>query len=422
MSLNGDRGLTLDQEKILARLNYILPEEGTVAVALSGGADSKALTLLVNNWARHEGRTICALTVDHGLRPEAAREAQQMAEWCQGLHIQHTILTLDRTLPTTGIQEAARNERYRVMEEFCEHASIPALLVAHHMDDQAETVLMRLSRGSSIDGLGGMQTVRNLNGRVTLYRPLLDVPKQMLIDYLKQRDESWIEDPSNQKDDFTRVRLRKLMPALAHEGLNASRFVTLADRMQSVREALDWSVEHLAVEHLFLHEIGYAELLEEDALVHKVPAELLQRLIALAIIWANPGARIKLEKLETLIRSWKEEGCVDKSTLAGCVLIPQEKKKRLLVVREPRDLPVVAVDRDRMIWDQRFEISGLRPGQVVRALDQDGWNILKGRNEQKLPPYVVSRITPSVWHGEALISSAVQPDHSQNITFTKLGS
>ena len=178
-----------------------------LAVAVSGGRDSLALALLASEWAKARGGAIVALIVDHGLRPAAAREAKVTRELLARRGIEAAILCWSGAKPTHGLQEAARAARYGLLFEACRERGILHLLVAHHADDQAETVAMRAARGSGADGLAGMAAlVEQRHAR--LLRPLLPVPRARLTATLEALGVAWIDDPSNADPRFERVRLR----------------------------------------------------------------------------------------------------------------------------------------------------------------------------------------------------------------------
>jgi tRNA(Ile)-lysidine synthase len=178
-----------------------------MAVGVSGGRDSLALTLLANEWAADRGGRTLALIVDHGLRPESAAEATATGALLAQHGIAFEILPWTGRKPARGIQEAARSARYRLLFEACRRHGILHLLVGHHADDQAETIAMRAARASGPDGLAGMgAVVEHRHGR--LLRPLLSVPRVRLTATLVERGIPWIEDPSNADPRFERVRLR----------------------------------------------------------------------------------------------------------------------------------------------------------------------------------------------------------------------
>src|SRR5207237_5098138 len=178
-----------------------------VAVAVSGGPDSLALTILADRWAREHGGRLIALTVDHRLRPESAEEVRIVSGWLAARGISHHVLVWTDTKPATGIQEAARAARYRLLAGWCREQGCLHLLTAHHREDQAETHLIRRRAGSSVDGLAGMSAVREMAG-VRLVRPLLTVPKARLIALLEAERQPFLSDPSNRNPIFERARLR----------------------------------------------------------------------------------------------------------------------------------------------------------------------------------------------------------------------
>jgi tRNA(Ile)-lysidine synthase len=178
-----------------------------LAVALSGGADSLALTLLAAQWCHARGIAFTALTVDHGLRAESAQEARQVAAWMAERGIAHTILT-PAALPIPNLQARARAMRYAALTQWCHAHGATHLLLAHHADDQAETVLLQQHRGESPPSRAGMALVRAQAG-IQLLRPLLGVRKRQLEAYLRSHDQPWAHDPSNASDAYARNRLRR---------------------------------------------------------------------------------------------------------------------------------------------------------------------------------------------------------------------
>lgn len=209
-------------------------------LAVSGGPDSVALLYLAARWraALRAGPELIAATVDHGLREEAAREARAVKRLAKALGIAHRTLKWQGVKPKTGIPAAARTARYDLLAQAARKAKASAILTAHTQDDQAETVLMRLSRGSGIAGLGAMARYTRREG-VNLLRPLLDIPKERLIATLKKAKIEYALDPTNHDPAFTRPRLRALMPELAAEGADARNLVRLAARLSRANAALD---------------------------------------------------------------------------------------------------------------------------------------------------------------------------------------
>src|ERR1700674_3956486 len=195
---------------------------------------------LVARWraALAHGPALVAVTVDHGLRRESAAEAAAVKRLARRLGLAHRTVRGTGRKPVTGVQEAARNARYRLLAAAARKAGASHVLTAHTRDDQAETVLLRLARGSGLTGLAGMARQSPCDGLI-LVRPLLDVPKARLVATLEAARIPFLDDPSNRDPRFTRVRFRDLMPALAGEGLDAARLALLARRMARAEAALD---------------------------------------------------------------------------------------------------------------------------------------------------------------------------------------
>src|SRR5437763_667593 len=183
-----------------------------IAVAVSGGPDSMALSLLAARWARQRGGEAWGLTVDHGLRPESGAEARTVAGWLAARAIPHVTLAWTGAKPTSGIQEAAREARYRLLAEWCRTHRVLHLLTAHHREDQAETYAIRRRAGSGPDGLAAMSVVRELSG-CRLVRPLLAVPRARLAALLAAEGQPFLRDPSNTNPAFERARLRLSLEA-----------------------------------------------------------------------------------------------------------------------------------------------------------------------------------------------------------------
>jgi tRNA(Ile)-lysidine synthase len=211
-----------------------------LVLAVSGGPDSVAMMWLAARWRRamRRGPDLVAVTIHHGLRPEAAREARGVKRLAQTLGLPHRTLRWTGTKPETGVPAAARDARYRLLAQAARVAGATHVLTAHTQDDQAETLLMRMVRGSGIVGLGAMARVSERGGLV-LARPLLDVPKARLLATLKKANIAFADDPTNRDSGFTRPRLRALMPALAAEGFDARNLARLAARLARANAALE---------------------------------------------------------------------------------------------------------------------------------------------------------------------------------------
>ena len=211
-----------------------------LVLAVSGGPDSIALMWLAARWRRAlaHGPKLIAVTVDHGLRPEAAREAREVKRLARSLDLPHRTLRWTGAKPETGLPATARSARYRLLAQAARTSHATHILTAHTRDDQAETLLMRLLRGSGIAGLAAMARESERDG-LRLARPLLDVSKSQLIATLQKAGIDFADDPTNRDVSFTRPRIRAVMPALAAEGGDARSLARLASRLARANAAVE---------------------------------------------------------------------------------------------------------------------------------------------------------------------------------------
>ncbi|MGO4675309.1 tRNA lysidine(34) synthetase TilS [Bosea sp. 2YAB26] len=301
-----------------------LAGETRLLIAVSGGPDSVALLSLLHDWSQQPARpALHAATVDHGLRETSSSEAEAVGALCSGLRVPHVILRWAGPKPATGIQQRAREARYALLAAHAEALGGAVLVTAHTLDDQAETLLMRMARGSGPSGLAGMRARVRKDGTV-LARPLLAVPKARLIATAEARRLSYIRDPSNADPRFERARWRTLMPLLADEGLTAERLAVLAARLARMDAAIEHHVALLLPSLILAGEGTGATRLRFGALVD-LPEEVALRVVAEALALV-PGSNAELSRLERL------EGCVFTlleaarrgtamtRTLSGCVL------------------------------------------------------------------------------------------------------
>ena len=350
-----------------------------IAVAVSGGPDSLALCLLANSWVRARGGTLFALTVDHGLRPESGAEAAQVRRWLAGRAISHRTLRWTGTRPVSGIQAEARAARFALLTGWCRQARILHLLLAHQQEDQAETVLQRLVRGSGIDGLAAMAPVRlamEPDGRgVRLLRPLLSVSRDALTATLAHWDQPWIDDPSNRDARYERPRLATALARLEPEGLSAARLAAFAARAAEDRAALDGLCTDLLARCAHPAPAGVVTL-DRNAL-RRAPPALAVRALGRAVNTVS-GAPYppRIDRLERLARRMLGDDA-RAATLGGCRVIPQ-RDGRILVCREPAAASEVLALKpgESALWDRRFVVSlgrAAKPGRyLVRSLGKDG--------------------------------------------------
>ena len=281
-----------------------------IVLAVSGGPDSMALMWLVARWRRglSSGPRLVAVTVDHGLRPEAAGEARDVKRLAKALDLPHRTVRWTGDKPRTGVPAAARAARYRLLTEAARTCGATHIFTAHTRDDQAETLLMRLLRGSGIAGLSAM-TRESVRDGMVLARPLLDVPKSRLIATLNKAKVAFADDPTNRDTAFTRPRLRSLLPLLAAEGGDARALARLASRLARANAAVEVLVDG-AERFLALKDgaaptrdaRGGAQGREYDAgAFAAVPEEIRLRLLMRAINRFGHEGPAELGKVETLL-------------------------------------------------------------------------------------------------------------------------
>lgn len=311
-------------EREAAALFAGLAGEARLLVAVSGGPDSVALLVLLAEWARAPGRpALHAATVDHGLRPASAGEASVVAALCERLGVPHATLVWDGPKPVAGLQAKAREARYDLLGREALRLGGAVLVSAHTLDDQAETVLMRMAHGSGPSGLIGMRE-RVRKGSVELARPLLGIAKARLIATLEARGLAFVRDPSNEDMRFERVRWRQVLPALAEEGLTAERLARLARRMARLEDVAERRAATLLREMLVPDGAGGLVRFDIRPLLAE-PEEIVLRVLAQALAMAGPEPEdfTRLERLESCAAALIEAaraGVAATRTLSGCLL------------------------------------------------------------------------------------------------------
>jgi tRNA(Ile)-lysidine synthase len=312
-----------------------------LVLAISGGPDSTALLVLIARWraALRRGPKLLAVTVDHGLRREARSEARAVQRLARKLKVAHRTVRWAGKKPATGVQEAARQARYRLLANAAREAGASHVVTAHTLDDQAETVLFRLARGSGVAGLAAMARTTAFDG-LTLVRPFLGIAKARLIATLKTARVAFADDPSNRDPRFARPRLRALMPALAEEGLAPARLALLSRRIRRAEAAIESAVDS-AVAQVSLAPTAQNGLIALDGReMARIPAEIRLRVIARAVARVGDEGPAELGKLEALVDAL-EAALADPSaeparlrrTLAGALVTLEDD--RILVERAP---------------------------------------------------------------------------------------
>jgi tRNA(Ile)-lysidine synthase len=376
-----------------------------IAVAVSGGPDSLALTILADRWARERGGQLMALTVDHRLRPESAEEARVLGGWLAARGIAHQVLVWTDPKPASGIQEAARAARYRLLGGWCRERGCLHLLTAHHREDQAETYLIRRRAGSGVDGLAGMSAVREMPG-MRLVRPLLAVPKARLAALLAAEGQPFLSDPSNRNPAFERARLRLDDSAGADAQIDRLTAELRGHGRQRIER--ERALDQLLASAVSLHPAGFA-VLDMTAIGHVEP-ELFERLLGrVAACIGGAAYPLRRERVARL-RAGLLERPEHARTLGGCRFVPW--RGRLLVLRELAGAapPVNLEPGTELVWDRRFAVVVPRaamPGLVLGYLGQCGIigdrRPLADREDNDLPR-LVHPVLPALWDEAGIVA------------------
>ncbi len=390
--------MPVDGRDLQTRLRAAFAPEppDNLGVAVSGGGDSVALLHLLAEWSRDGGPQLHAVTVDHGLRPEAAAEADAVAAMCRTLGVPHDTLRWLGWDRTGNLMDAARRARIRLIADGARAQGIAAVALGHTMDDQAETFLMRLARGSGVDGLSAMTPRRQSDG-IAWMRPLLTVRRDELRHYLTSRNVGWADDPTNDDDRFDRIRMRKALTVLEPLGITPDRIADTVHLMSMARDALKGAA--LRVVKADGDEICGAVRMDRDALLAE-PLETGLRILADGVRWVSSADyRPRLDALESAYANVTRQR---KHTLAGCILTSDDTK--IWIRREPKAVDNMASPTDRA-WDTRWRLSGRHaPDLAIRALGPEGLRQAKTWRSTGIPRDTLI-VTPGIWRGETLVAA-----------------
>lgn len=375
-------------------LQRFMPEARALGVALSGGGDSMALLHLLVSWAADRDVALRAASVDHGLRPETGAEIALAAQSCARLDIPHDTLTWDGAA-TGNLQAAARDARFDLLAGWARDHGLDAVCLGHTQDDQAETVLQRLMRGSGVDGLAAMQARTTRDGTVWL-RPLLDVSRASLREVLRGLGAVWAEDPSNADPRFERVRVRRVMAEL---DLSAERLAATAAAMARAQEALGRRAAEVAEAGAVRFDWG--DVLLDAAQMRALDDETALRLLAEALRWVS-GARYR-PRLSALTGLRAELLDRRGTTLHGCLVRPERDAWR--VCREYNAVAGLETPAGAL-WDGRWRLDlaerVTRPDATVKPLGQSG--LAQVVRPDPGPPQASLLATPALWHEERVLA------------------
>lgn len=372
-----------------------------IGLAVSGGGDSLALLYLMAEIVKGSDLSLRAVTVDHGLRPEAAEEAAMVGRVAQSLGVPHEVLRWEGWQGEGNLQDQARRARYELLGSWASAHGIRQVALGHTADDQAETFLMRLSRASGVDGLSGMAPRRRV-GPITLVRPLLEVRRSCLRDYLQDIGAEWVDDPSNEDTRFERVRARQALVALEPLGLSIQAISETARNLGSVRATLGW--------YAFSESQGLVRVEAGDLVISRpgfrvLQPEIARRILSQALIWISgsdyPPRRRALALALEAIRSGTG------MSLHGCLISLSDQDIR--VSREFSAVEGLSCPPSES-WDGRWRLyppgaAGLvEAGCELRALGEAGLAQCDDWRAGGLPWRSLLGY-PSVWLGDKLLAA-----------------
>lgn len=363
-----------------------------LGLAVSGGGDSMALLRL----AHDAGLRINVVTVDHGLRPEAAAEAAMVAASCATLGVPHETLRWQGWDGKGNLPDAARRARRELIADWARRVGLNTVVLGHTRDDVAETFLMRLGRGAGVDGLA-MMRAEFVDEGIRWCRPLLQVGRMELRGYLRGLGQLWAEDPSNEDQRYERSRARRVMTALEPLGLGVDRIAEVAGLMAEARNALEMATD-FAARRCMIAEDGDVRLI--PAAFEGEPAEIQRRLLLRTIRWIAPGnydprgsALMRLVEALTDGRG---------GMLAGVRMV--RHRGTIVATRELRAVGAEVSGPDA-VWDRRWCVKGpWVPGVSVRALGPEGLSVLTNWRDMGRPRAAMLT-TPAVWNGTKLLAA-----------------
>lgn len=383
-----------------------------IAVAVSGGPDSMALSFCAKRWAEKNGVEVYGFLVDHRLREESAREAELTRQRLVAMGVHAEVLVWDHGQVKTRIHVVARQARYDLLIAACRKHGIDTMLLAHQRDDQAETILMRFAKGSGPEGLAGIDP-SNMRDGVCLLRPLLAVPKSRLVVTCNAAGIGFAVDPSNEYSKYARGRLRQIQPLLEREGFSADRLIDLGDRAREAKEALDHAKRMLLRATAWMDSAGTISLNLEQ--LRSAPVAIAARAFSHCLEAVNreayPPERASLMPvLAEILSDASMPGC----TLNGCMVV--KNSTSAIIFRELSAITecVPISSGQTVLWDGRWRITlnSKIDGQnvTVRALGVQQHELtdkLFPTLRHDVPQGRIRATLPSIWSGENV---AIIPD------------
>jgi tRNA(Ile)-lysidine synthase len=389
-----------------------------VAVAVSGGADSMCLALLLSRFCKLNNIDLTAVTVDHKLREESTKEAADVASCMNSFGIKHWVLTWDHNASiSSNIQEKARESRYELLSKYCGEHEINHLFIAHNYDEQAETVMMNILRGSGIDGIAGIWP-ESIRSGIHILRPLLNFKKSEIIEFLETEGINWFEDPSNLNTKFDRIKIRQLLKKFDHNNHLIDRLNLLAQNAKRAKDFFDIYVERVFKEKCEWGEFGFISIAHSDflALEEEIKLRLLNKIIKY-IHNDQFFPPVRLDSLKLFLDTMKNH------TLAKCKIIFQNEV--MYFYKEPKFIEAQKeLVKGCNIWDGRYEIRIDSSDFHVTRLTKEIWGEIKPKKYVHKVPGEIIFSTPVIiypdkkqYYWPFLKAKSLEMDGKKSINF-----
>jgi tRNA(Ile)-lysidine synthase len=383
-------------ERLRSHYDTLRPDR--IGVAVSGGSDSLALLFAAAAWSvSGEGPAVEAVTVDHGLRPEAAAEAAHVGEICTGLGVPHTVLRWEGWDGRGNLQDQARQNRYALIAGWARARGLGSVALGHTSDDQAETFLMRLAREAGVEGLASMRIVFD-RADMRFDRPFLFDRRADLRAYLLSLGVRWIEDPSNEDESFGRVRARRALEILEPLGIGVDELFRVSLNLRDASEALGEVAMRFALDKV---KSAGGDLIFDRTALRRQPEEIMRRLLGHALMFVGsaeyPPRRAPLQAVLEQVHSGGN------TTLHGCLVMVSD-----MTVRITREHAAVAGLRGHTdaVWDRRWQVAGPHaPDLELRVLGDAVLDCPEWRATGL--PRATLLASPAVWRGAELVAAPV---------------
>ncbi len=361
---------------ILSNHLFIFEKNPHVAIGFSGGSDSLALLILMNNWIKRKGGVLTLIHLNHKLRKQSFLEAEFTKEMAIKFDVNFKILSWNEKKPVTSIMHKAREIRYEKMISFCKKNKIITIMTGHHYDDSLETYLMRKNRNSKTNSFKGIP-IKNTQDDVQILRPLISIKKERLVQTCLKNNFLWIEDPSNKNQKFERVKIRKFLENLSNK--EKCKLDQEFKRCIEKNNIIEKRIVGFFMKNLRFRVYGQFLLDKKKFLLqpHFFQIAILKRLLITCSGSIYPPRSRSLEILKKKISDFEKS----KFSLHSCIIRTSQnyieifREYQKIVTRSPKQ--VLIRKKQSILWDNRFLISSLSHDLNCHLFDDNMWLKLK---------------------------------------------